>query len=89
MMGAGPAIAVGDLPDEVVTGAGASADGLCSGFFDLRDQHVSRFERNYLMNLLQACQGDVSRAAREARVPRGTLYRFLNKHALSAEQFRP
>jgi DNA-binding NtrC family response regulator len=88
-MTAGPAITVTDLPDEVVTGAGVRADGKSSGFFDLRDQHTARFEQDYLMNLLRACRGDVSRAAREAQVPRGTLYRFLNKHGLSPEQFRP
>ena len=46
------------------------------------------FEREYLTNLLQFYQGDVSQAAREARIPRGTLYRLLKKHGLAAEDFR-
>jgi DNA-binding NtrC family response regulator len=87
-MAAGPVIAVGDLPDQVVTTAGGRRGGPCSGFFDLREQHTARFERDYLMSLLEACKGDVSKAAREARVPRGTFYRFLNKHELVPEHYR-
>jgi DNA-binding NtrC family response regulator len=83
-----PVIAVGDLPDEVVATAGGRPGGRCSGFFDLREQHTARFERDYLMGLLQSCKGDVSRAAREAGVPRGTLYRFLNKHELDPDHYR-
>jgi transcriptional regulator of acetoin/glycerol metabolism len=40
------------------------------------------------VNLLDQCQGDISRAAREAEVPRGTLYRFLKKHELNPDEFR-
>jgi transcriptional regulator of acetoin/glycerol metabolism len=49
---------------------------------------MAAFEKEYLASLLQACQGDISRAAREAQLPRGTLYRLLKKHGLSPEGFR-
>ncbi len=87
-MANGTVIASADLPDEVVTAAGARSSEPSSGFFDLREQHTVKFEREFLENLLRTCGGDVSRAAREAQVPRGTLYRFLNKHGLTAEEFR-
>jgi len=87
-MAKGTVIGTADLPDEVVTAAGGGPGEPSSGFFDLREQHAAKFEREFLTNLLQTCEGDVSRAAREAQLPRGTLYRFLNKHGLTADQFR-
>jgi DNA-binding NtrC family response regulator len=82
---------VDDLPDEVVAGAGrhaadASADG-GDGFFARRAKHVAQFEKHYLTELLARHQGDVSAAAREARVPRGTLYRLMKGHSLEGAAF--
>jgi DNA-binding NtrC family response regulator len=83
-----PVLAVEDLPDEVVVGAGERlADG-SEGFFALRAQRVAAFEREYLAGLLRATGGDVSQAAREARIPRGTVYRLLKKHDLDPSAFR-
>jgi DNA-binding NtrC family response regulator len=87
-MAHGDVLAVDDLPDEVVARAGGRPTGRRSGFFDVREQHAAKFEREYLVNLLDQCQGDISRAAREAEVPRGTLYRFLKKHELNPDEFR-
>ena len=87
-MAKGTVMRTADLPDEVVTAAGGGPGEPSSGFFDLREQHAAKFEREFLANLLRTCGGDVSRAAREAQLPRGTLYRFLNKHGLTADQFR-
>ena len=82
---------VDDLPDEVVAAAVRPAEGGAStlGFFARRAEHVATFERQYLTDLLTRHQGDVSAAAREARLPRGTLYRLLKGHALDAGAFRP
>jgi len=77
-----------DLPDEVVIGASASRTPEAEGFFQLRAQRVEMFERDYLMALLDRYEGDVSRAAAEAKVPRGTMYRLMKKCGLSAQQFR-
>jgi two-component system response regulator HydG len=46
------------------------------------------FEKQYLTNLLMNHAGEVSCAAAEAGLPRGTLYRLLGKHGLAAEDFR-
>jgi DNA-binding NtrC family response regulator len=84
---------VDDLPDDVVAAAGrvaaeASDDAPADGFFARRSQHVAQFERHYLTDLLTRHQGDVSAAAREARLPRGTLYRLMKGHGLDGAAFR-
>jgi len=58
------------------------------GFFPQRAEHVARFERQYLHDLLARHGGDVSAAARDARLPRGTLYRLMKTHALDGAAFR-
>ncbi len=76
-----------DLPDEIVARAGESAKG-AGGFFQLRERRLVAFEKEYFVNLLQSCRGDVTAAALEAQLPRGTLYRLLKKHDLSPAEFR-
>lgn len=87
-MATGAKLTSGDLPDALVTSAGDGSDQKGDGFFDLRKEHAAKFERDYLAKLLQQCGGDVSQAAREAQLPRGTFYRFLKKHDLKPEGFR-
>lgn len=59
------------------------------GFFHLRTSCIVAFEKEYLVRLLHSCRGDVSQAAREAQLPRGTVYRLLKKHELDPKNFRP
>lgn len=47
-----------------------------------------RFEREYLTKLLQATEGNVSRAARLARRNRTEFYKLLGRHGLDASLFR-
>lgn len=82
-------LSVEDLPDEVVVAAGEPAAGETAGFFYLRELRMAAFEREYFASLLRASEGDVSRAAREARVPRGTFYRLLKKLGIDPAAFRP
>jgi len=87
-----------DLPDQLVAEAGrnptgAAADTLRSeagtkGYFELRDEHLAKFERQYLVDLLTRHHGDVKSAAREAQLPRGTLYRLLKNQQIDGGQFR-
>jgi len=78
-----------NLPENVLALAGLSqAPPRESGFFALRDHRVSVFECEYFTALLEKTHGDVSKAAREARIPRGTLYRLLKNHALDPADFR-
>jgi two-component system response regulator AtoC len=88
----GGRLSVEDLPDEVVAAAGerveAPAEGSSGGFFDAREQRIAAFEREYLTQILRGTGGDVSQAAREARIPRGTFYRLMKKHEIDAASFR-
>jgi DNA-binding NtrC family response regulator len=81
-------ISVEDLPETVVTNAVTHTRSASPGFFDLRDQHLAVFERDYLERLLTRCHGNISQAAAEAHLPRGTFYRLLNRHALDPAGFR-
>jgi DNA-binding NtrC family response regulator len=85
-----PTAGIDDLPDEVVAAAGrqAATAGDGAGFFARRSEHVARFERQYLSDLLVRHKGDVSAAAREAALPRGTLYRLMKGHGLDAATYR-
>jgi len=56
-------------------------------FVELKRETVTRFERAYLMHLLDACGGNVSRAARRARKDRRDFRRLLRKHALDPREF--
>ena len=85
-----PMAGVEDLPDEIVAAAGraAGAEAGAVGYFAQRAQHIAAFERSYLTELLSRHLGDVSSAAREAHLPRGTLYRLMTGHALDGARFR-
>jgi two-component system response regulator GlrR len=54
-------------------------------FADARDQ----FELNYLSNVLQMTEGNVTQAARLAGRNRSEFYKLLSKHELDPELFRP
>ncbi len=83
-----PVISVESLPEEIVAPASLGASKKLSGFFGARESRLNAFEREYLRNLLAFCLGDVSAAAREAQLPRGTLYRLLKKYGLDSADFR-
>ncbi len=84
----GPLIGVDDLPDDLVASAGQRDTPGAVGYFQLRDEHVAKFERQYLSDLMNRHHGDVRAAALEARLPRGTLYRLLKNHELGSGSFR-
>jgi DNA-binding NtrC family response regulator len=89
---------VDDLPDEIIAASGRQEPALAvsrngtagraAGFFAERGAYVAQFERQYLTALLERHAGDVSAAAKEAKLPRGTLYRLLKSHDLDAASFR-
>jgi two-component system response regulator GlrR len=77
-VGAGPVINV-----EQVLEAQGQATQLPS-FDKARDE----FTRNYLVQLLQITQGNVSQAARMAKRNRTDFYKLLTKHELKPEEFK-
>ena len=84
----GPMIGLDDLPDDLVASAGGGRNTGAVGYFELRDEHLARFEEQYLSDLLVRHHGDVRTAALEAKLPRGTLYRLMKKHNLDGGSFR-
>lgn len=81
-------IGLDDLPDAVIAAAGEKGGAEGSGFFQERDEHVARFERDYITQLLRQHGGNVKSAAREAKLPRGTLYRLMKNHGIEGTEFR-
>lgn len=77
-----------ELPDEIVSQAGRPGVPGGGSFFQRRAQRIREFEREYLADLLRACAGDVTAAAKQAHLPRGTLYRLMKKHDMAAGDFR-
>jgi DNA-binding NtrC family response regulator len=87
-MSRSPTITAEDLPEALVAAAVVRHTGPAPGYFELREQHVATFEKDYLQRLLHTCHGNISQAAAEARLPRGTFYRLLNRHAIDLTRFR-
>lgn len=52
-------------------------------FKEAKEALVDAFERDYLAALITRCEGNVSRAAREAEIDRVYLRRLLRKHGLA------
>jgi two-component system response regulator HydG len=88
----GDRIALADLPPElqsIVPDTAAVSNEPAIRSRASRLQAVSDAEHAYLVNLLQTCGGNVSRAAQEAGITRQGFYKLLEKHGLSAGSFRP
>jgi len=83
----GSELTVDELPEELVTGRDAGGPAVGT-FFAEREARIDVFEREYLDALLGQCAGDVTKAAREAQLPRGTFYRLLKKHGLTPASYR-
>jgi DNA-binding NtrC family response regulator len=65
--------------------AGAEAapeDPAAASFIAARDAAMARFEKDYLIALLEQHGGNVSAAAKAARLARSHLYRLLQRHDL-------
>ena len=58
------------------------------GFHEAKEQLLESFEREYLGALLQRCEGNVSRAARESGLHRKSIERLVKKYDLDARALR-
>ncbi|MCB0312682.1 MAG: sigma-54-dependent Fis family transcriptional regulator, partial [Calditrichaeota bacterium] len=61
---------------------------LSEGLMALKSRMVNRFEYEAICRYLTASQGNVSRAAAAAQVPRRTFQRLMAKHRISTETFK-
>ncbi len=55
---------------------------------DAREKWVSSMEREYLVRLMQRCEGDLDRASTEAGLHRKSLERLLRQHGIKAAEMR-
>ena len=81
----GAAIQIHHLPldQEVDLGAAASGAGIMptsDAYHVAKEQVLATFEKNYVTQLVARASGNMSRAARLARVDRTTLYRLFERH---------
>jgi DNA-binding NtrC family response regulator/iron only hydrogenase large subunit-like protein len=53
-----------------------------ASFKSERELHVGRTEKNLIKRYLEETNGNVSKAARQANMPRRTFYRLLEKHGI-------
>jgi two-component system response regulator AtoC len=60
-----------------------------SSYREAKRKALRQFERSFLVQLLRATDGNVSRAAAAAGMPRGSLQRLLRRHGLNTQEFRP
>jgi DNA-binding NtrC family response regulator len=74
--------ALGDRPPEDVRPWAPQNVSAEEPYYTARDRLIAEFERHYLRQLLAQARGNMSRAARAARVDRTTLYRLLERHGL-------
>ena len=58
------------------------------GFHEAKEQLLESFEREYLGALLQRCEGNISRAARESGLHRKSIERLVKKYELDARQHK-
>ena len=87
----GPDVDVQHLPPRL-TGAGPGQQPLPFnehlGFHEAKERLLESFEREYLGALLQRCEGNVSRAARESGLHRKSIERLVKKYELDARQHK-
>ncbi|OJH41219.1 sigma 54-interacting transcriptional regulator [Cystobacter ferrugineus] len=62
--------------------SGASTAELDLPFKEAKERLIEGFERDYLKGLLERCEGNISRASREAGIDRVYLRKLLRKHGL-------
>ena len=76
--------ALPDIPTEpgMPAHAGGAAAEIDLPFKEAKERLIEGFERDYLKGLLERCEGNVSRASREAGIDRVYLRKLLKKHGL-------
>lgn len=57
-------------------------------FQGAKQRAIQDFEQNYLTDIMAACKGNISHAARLAKTDRRALYRLLKKHDIKPIEFR-
>ena len=69
-------------PDESASAIKDADNAIADGYRATRERLLGRFERRFLQQLVTQADGNVSRAARIARLNRTTLYRLMERYGL-------
>jgi transcriptional regulator with GAF, ATPase, and Fis domain len=92
LLAQGPELDLGLLPPEIAGAAGASAEPIFreltgESLNEAREASVAEVERRFVEELMERCDGNVSRAARESGLHRSYLQKLLARHrpALATE----
>jgi DNA-binding NtrC family response regulator len=83
----GPMITEADIALPAGRGASARPD-LTRPFRELKQEAIDGFEKAYLTELLRAHRGNLTQAARAARMDRKNLWSLVVRHGLDREQFK-
>ena len=67
---------------ESASGIEDADNAIAEGYRQARDRLLERFERRFLQQLVTEADGNISRAARIARLNRTTLYRLMERYGL-------
>ena len=59
-----------------------------SSFRNAKSRVVRSFERGYLEQMLSACCGNVTQAAKAAKKDRRAFFELMRKYDISPQQFR-
>lgn len=76
------------LSEGLEEGAAMNLDSRAS-FRAEREQHVGKLEKKLIQRYLEEANGNVTRAAKLANIPRRTFYRLLDKYRLRERELRP
>jgi two-component system response regulator GlrR len=57
-------------------------------FYQLKTKMVAQFEKNYIQQLLQSCQGNITRAAQVAQKNRRAFWQLIRKHRIDVRAFK-
>ena len=85
LMASGPALVAGDI--EIESDA-PPVQVLADSFSTAKSRVVRSFERSYLEQMLSACSGNITQAARAAKKDRRAFFELMRKHAIEPKQFR-
>ena len=72
-------VSAGDLASTVRAGAATAAEDYAAA----RREAIDRFERGFVQACLDACEGNVTRAAERAGISRQMFHRLMSRHAIT------
>lgn len=78
-----------DLPDHILNNSEINSflPSPDMSLKDARRKWMEKFERNYLIELLHKCNGNISEVARVAQSNRMTIYRMIKNYNISTKKF--